>query len=75
MTELADVMADEDEHPILHLGGEQESTGWDWDRLPDSGSSEEDEDEGETYIVEKILDKRTIWNGTEYYIKWEGYPE
>lgn len=29
----------------------------------------------EEYAIEKVLDERKIENGTEYFIKWENYPE
>ena len=35
-----------------------------------------EEEEEEVYVVEKILDKRVLEDGTVlYYLKWRNYPE
>lgn len=40
-----------------------------------SSNNSDNEEEGEGYIVEKILDKRVRGGKTEYFIKWENYDD
>ncbi|KAF8792093.1 chromobox protein homolog 1-like [Argiope bruennichi] len=39
------------------------------------GEPEVPADEPEEFIVEKILDKRIVAGKTEYFLKWQGYPD
>ncbi|CAL1289130.1 unnamed protein product [Larinioides sclopetarius] len=40
-----------------------------------TGEPEMPADEPEEFIVEKILDKRIVAGKTEYFLKWQGYPD